>query len=33
MYTKMAAKILVVAWTLMKTGETFDPEVSPSGIR
>ncbi len=33
MYTKMAAKIPVVAWTLLKTGETFDPEVFLSGIR
>jgi len=27
MHVKMASKLLVVAWTLMKRGETFDPEV------
>ena len=25
-HVKMASKLLVVAWTLMKKGETFDPE-------
>ena len=26
MRVKLAAKLLVIAWTLMKTKETFDPK-------
>ena len=31
MYVKLAAKLLVVAWHLMKTQTTFDPEVFAAG--